>query len=216
MKPSNASHPSKHTRFPVLLTVLLLLVVLGSAYLPVHGETAIYDSVIRLHVLANSDSEEDQARKLLVRDAILADSADALSAADNRDDTIATVEALIPHLTEVAENALRAAGCDDPVRITFTREHYPTRNYEAFCFPSGEYLSLRVLIGDAAGQNWWCVLFPPLCLGAATVSKSDAEEQFIAVGLSREQYGVITETEDKKYKLRFKFLETFEEMFGEE
>ena len=96
------------------------------------------------------------------------------------------------------------------MRVELGEEEYPTKNYESFCFPSGSYVSLRVLIGDAEGQNWWCVLFPPLCLSAAT-DKSSTEDAFIAVGLTQEQYKVITETDDTTYEVRFKILEGIED-----
>ena len=97
-------------------------------------------------------------------------------------------------------------GYEYNVEVTLTLEDYPTRNYEAMSFPSGEYVSLRVLIGEAEGQNWWCVLFPPLCLSAAS-EKAENEEAFIAVGLNSDQYKIITESEDMTYYLRFKILE---------
>lgn len=196
----------------ILTSILLLgiLTVLGAIYLPVHGEAQIYDAVIRLHVLANSDSEQDQALKMQVRDAVLAVTAPALEVCADRAQAKERLTALIPVLTEVAEQTLRHEGCEDSVSILLGEEEYPTRNYESFCFPSGEYLSLRVMIGQAKGQNFWCVLFPPLCMSAATVDREQAEDEFIAVGLSKDQYAIITETENTKYKLRFKFLETLQ------
>jgi stage II sporulation protein R len=194
--------------------VLLVSIVLGAICLPVHGEEQIYDAVIRLHVLANSDSEQDQALKLSVRDAVLAATTNALGDCADRAEAAARLQALIPTLTQIAEQTLRNKGCEDNVRIVLGQEDYPTRNYEAFCFPSGEYLSLRVMIGEAQGQNFWCVLFPPLCTSAATVDKQQAEEEFIAVGLSKDQYAIITETENTKYTLRFKFLETIQDWFS--
>ena len=88
-------------------------------------------------------------------------------------------------------------------------EEYPERSYDSVCFPSGEYLSLRVCIGEAEGQNWWCCLFPPLCLGASSVSSKQAEDSFISVGLTPSQYKIITETDKPVYKIRFKLLELF-------
>ena len=192
----------------VLLTTAIAL--LGTVYLPVHGEEDVYDAVIRLHVIANSDSEQDQALKMQVRDAVLSVTTTALGGCEDRDMAAVCLNALIPTLTATAEETLRRAGSADPVTVTLSQEEYPTRNYESFCFPSGEYLSLRVMIGEAEGQNFWCVLFPPLCMSAATVEKKEAEEQFIAVGLTKDQYAIITETENAKYKLRFKLLEALQ------
>ena len=209
----------KTSKRPValILTLAILLValsVLGAIYLPVHGEEQIYDAVIRLHVLANSDSEQDQALKLQVRDAVLSVTTEALEGCADRDEAERRLKDLLPALTTTAEQTLRENGCEDEVSVALGQEEYPTRNYDSFCFPSGEYLSLRVMIGEAKGQNFWCVLFPPLCMSAATVTSEEAEEEFIQVGLSKDQYAIITETENTKYKLRFKFLETLQDWFS--
>ena len=173
--------------------------------LPIHSEGQIYDSVLRLHVLANSDSEEDQALKLSVRDAILADTAHLFADCKSRDEASAVVSKNLPLLQMSAERAISEAGYSYPVRIELGEEEYPTKNYESACFPAGEYLSLRVLIGEGEGQNWWCVLFPPLCVSAASESDGSVE-----VGLYGDQYAIVTETEDIKYKIRFKLLEAIE------
>lgn len=173
--------------------------------LPIHSEGQIYDSVLRLHVLANSDSEEDQALKLSVRDAILADTAHLFADCKSRGEASAVVSENLPLLQMSAERAISEAGYSYPVRIELGEEEYPTKNYESACFPAGEYLSLRVLIGEGVGQNWWCVLFPPLCVSAASESDGSVE-----VGLYGDQYAIVTETEDIKYKIRFKLLEAIE------
>ena len=195
------------------ITVCLAVILIFIGLMPVHGENEIYDSVLRLHVLANSDSEEDQALKLRVRDAILASSAEIFEGCSTKEEAIEKINSAIPSLTQTAKNTISEAGYDYTVRIELSEEEYPTRNYESFCFPSGSYTSLRVLIGEAEGQNWWCVLFPPLCLSAAT-EKSAAEDAFISVGLTEGQYKVITETDSPKYEVRFKVLETIEGILG--
>ena len=191
------------------LTLTLCVLILLIGILPIHGESEIYSDVVRLHVLANSDSEEDQALKLQVRDAILAVSEPIFANCRTQEEAIAAVDANRDVLENAAKEAIAAAGRSDSVRIELGEEVYPTRNYESFCFPSGSYVSLRVLIGDAEGQNWWCVLYPPMCLGAAT--QTSAEEACIAVGLTGEQYRVITKTDTPTYTVRFRMLEVFEE-----
>lgn len=194
----------------LLIGVLLLAsAMLFVGLLPVHGEAEIYDSVIRLHVLANSDSEEDQALKLEVRDAVLKITAPLLQGVTDRDRAQALLEENLPAIQAAAEEVIAAAGRNDPVALMLGEENYPERSYDSFCFPAGSYLSLRVCIGDAEGQNWWCCLFPPLCLGASTVSQKDAEESFISVGFTPSQYKIITESEKPVYKVRFKILEWF-------
>ena len=192
----------------VFLGIIVLFLIVG--LFPVHGESEIYDSVVRLHILANSDSEEDQALKLQVRDAILEVTAPLLESCANRDEAEAVLRAHLPELIETATAVLEAAGHSDPVAIEFDKEEYPERTYDSFCFPAGSYLSLRVLIGNAEGHNWWCCLFPPICRAAASVSQAEAEDAFVAVGLTPSQYKIITENEKTVYKVRFKFLEIFQ------
>lgn len=189
----------------VLITLTLLITTL--AVLPIHGESDIYSNVLRLHVIANSDSEDDQNLKLLVRDAVLAEAQILLCNVYDRAKAEETVMQNIEILRSVAEKTILDNGYDYPVAIELGKEEYPTKNYESCSFPAGEYTSLRILIGEAAGQNWWCVLFPPLCLSAAT----DADA-FASVGITDNQYQIITDSESTKYKIRFKILESFSEI----
>ena len=167
---------------------------------PVHGEEEIYDSLIRLHVIAQSDSPDDQAKKLEVRDAVLETLADTLGEASDFDSARAAVESMIPRVEKAARET---AGC--PVTVVLDKETYPVRQYEGFTLPAGEYTSLRVILGEGAGTNWWCVLYPRLCTERAT---EDAfYEDFIAAGFSPEQYRLIKNESGTKYKIRFKILE---------
>jgi len=167
---------------------------------PLSGEEAIYDNVIRLHVIANSDSEADQAQKLRVRDAVLACLADTMDAAADFGSARAAVTEKIPAIEAAARDT---AGC--AVTVTLGKEIYPVRQYEGFSLPTGEYTSLRVILGEGAGKNWWCVLFPRLC--TARAAEDDFYEDFIAAGFSPEQYRLIKNESGKKYKIRFKILE---------
>lgn len=171
----------------------------------------VYDGVIRLHVLASSDSAEDQALKLKVRDAILADTEGLLDGATSREEAAERLCAAIPAIEATASECLLANGCDAPVTVTLGEEDYPRRVYEDVALPAGEYLSLRVCIGEATGKNWWCVLFPPMCLSAATEQRESA---CLAAGLTEGQYRMITDTEGAQYKLRFKVVEVAERIFG--
>ncbi|MBQ8358105.1 MAG: stage II sporulation protein R [Clostridia bacterium] len=188
------------------------MLVAAFLILPIHGEAGIYDNVIRLHVLANSDSEEDQAIKLTVRDAVTEKTQMLLQNVNSRAEAEAVLHQSLPLLEDAAREALRQAGSADAVAVTLSEERYPTRQYESLAFPAGEYLSLRVMIGEAEGQNWWCVLFPPLCLSAA--SAQDTEAVCLSAGLTGEQYRVIADTDSTTYKLRFKILEVAEAIFG--
>jgi stage II sporulation protein R len=194
---------------------VFMLCILLCAVLPIHGEEKIYSSVIRLHVLANSDSEEDQNLKLLVRDSVLRESESLFSGFSTKEEAVQVVNSNLDKLISVAQQTVYDNGYSYPVSIYFDEEKYPTRDYESMCFPSGEYLSLRVCIGEAEGQNWWCVLFPPMCLSAASVeNKNSAEDAFVAAGLTPEQYKIITESDETKYKVKFKILEVLEDIKG--
>lgn len=195
-----------------LFCTFILIGVLIVGALPTHGEAQIYDSVVRLHVLANSDSEEDQALKLCVRDRVLECASEIVSGCEDRDSAVAALGGELERLRAAAEEVVHAAGYDYAVTVLLDFEDYPTRSYESVCFPAGRYMSLRVCIGEAEGKNWWCVLFPNLCLGAA--DRKSSEDAFTQVGLTPEQYRIVTETGGTKYRLRFRLLELIEEAFG--
>ena len=167
---------------------------------PISGEEAIYDNMIRLHVIAQSDSAEDQAEKLQVRDAILACIGEAMAASSDFDTAHAAVTEMIPTIEETAQEVT-----DAPVTVTLGKETYPVRQYEGFTLPAGEYTSLRVILGEGDGQNWWCVLFPRLCTARAV--KDSFYKDFIAAGFTPEQYRLIKNESGVKYKVRFKILE---------
>lgn len=139
-------------------------------------QRALADRVIRFHVIANSDSEEDQRLKLAVRDQVLAQ-AESLYP---QNATLAEArQALEAHLTALAtagRAVVEEQGYDYPVSAQVTRCWFPTKEYEGFSLPAGDYEALRIVIGEGAGQNWWCVAFPPLCLGAASETVAQAAE----------------------------------------
>ena len=195
-----------------ILTAVLMLcaALLTVGLLPVHGEADVYDTVVRLHVIANSDSEEDQALKLRVRDAVLEVTTPILSTCTTQEQARTTLEAAFGEIRAAAEAVVAAEGRSDSVALFLDNEEYPERDYDGFCFPSGTYLSMRVCIGDAKGQNWWCCLFPPLCMGSSTASTEAAEDAFIAVGMTPSQYKIITASDRPVYRIRFKLLEVLD------
>lgn len=197
----------------IIYVVALLLLSLALAAMPISGEEGIYDSVIRLHVLAASDSEEDQALKLLVRDEILKEYSARLGSAHNLAEADAEVRMLCEEIEAVASEVVRSKGYSYTVKVEYGEEEYPTREYEEYRFPAGRYRSLRVVIGEGEGQNWWCVLFPPLCLDMAC--EDAPQDDALAVGLSPEEYSIITgDPGDRGYRVRFKALELLEGMFS--
>ena len=194
------------------LTVTLCTLFMVLSLLPIHGEDELYTNVLRLHVLANSDTEEDQALKLKVRDAVLQASEPILADCHSKEEAMRAVIAHLSILENAAQQAILAQGRNDSVHLELGEEVYPTRSYESFCFPSGSYTSLRIIIGEGEGQNWWCVLFPPMCLSAVTQANDSTQENaYISVGLTGEQYRMITQTDQSTYTVRFRLLEVIEE-----
>ncbi len=189
---------------------LLLLTAVGvfllSGALSLQTQSALADKVVRLHVLANSDSEADQSLKLTVRDAVLAETEVLLEGVENRDTAAQVLRAQLPQLRRTAERTMAEQGSHYPVEVRLETAEFPTKTYDGFALPAGEYLALRVLIGEAAGQNWWCVVFPPLCSAAA----SEVGETAVAAGMSGEQVRLITEEEG--YVLKFKCVELWQQL----
>ena len=125
------------------------------------------EELIRLHVVANSDSGEDQAVKLRVRDAVTESLRDAMAEVSDVEQAKAYLEENLPKLQRIANQALAEAGVDPTAVVSLCREAFDTRVYDTFTLPAGVYEALRITIGEGEGKNWWCVVFPSLCLSAA-------------------------------------------------
>lgn len=162
--------------------------------IPVYQQERLAEKLTRLHVVANSDGEEDQTLKLQVRDAVLAEIRPEDDPADAQ---------LLLRLQRAAEDAVAAAGFDQTVRVYRTRMFFDTREYETFSLPAGEYDAVRVELGAAAGRNWWCVLFPPLCAGAC---QEDLQDIGSMAGLTKEEVSYISGN-GTNYIIRFKIAE---------
>ena len=202
---------AKHTRKTLRIAELALL--LGTAVFLLTGAWALNtqrdlaDRVVRLHVLANSDSEEDQALKLLVRDAVLERATALLERTESRAEAETLLRESLPELEAIGEETVRANGYSYDVAAELEDTSFPTKDYDGFSLPAGEYLALRILIGAGAGQNWWCVVFPPLC----TAASADVPETALAAGLTEDQVSLMTE-EDSGYVLKFKAVEWWEQL----
>ena len=151
----------------VLIFGLLLAVILSMAAGFDNECETVRENVLRLHILANSDSEEDQALKLRVRDAILRETAEDFAKSESQIETMARAEELLPKMKAVAEEALARAGSADAVRVALVNMYFETREYDGTILPAGYYDAVRIELGAAEGHNWWCVLFPQLCIGTA-------------------------------------------------
>lgn len=176
------------------LAAALLFAVAG-----IQIQTALADKMLRLHVIANSDSDEDQALKLKVRDSVLRE-VELLTENDGSVGTARTdVAAGLPAIQQAAEDVIASEGFTYGVRLSLGEAYFPTKDYGGFALPAGRYDALRVEIGEGAGQNWWCVLFPPFCTTAAF------EEEAVAAGLDEDEIRLMSS--DGEYELRFRLVE---------
>lgn len=194
----------------VLLCSLVLAMCFTFFWSAWAAQRSLADKLVRLHVIANSDSEADQALKLEVRDAVLAEAEILLADCKTQAEAQAALQDALPALEEMAIRTLEENSCGDTVSASLSRELYPKRTYESFSLPAGEYLSLRLTIGEGAGQNWWCVVFPPLCLAATT---EEFDQSAAEAGFSDEELALIKEESDGVL-IRFKVVEWVENLFG--
>ena len=165
-------------------------------------QAKLAEGLVRLHVIAVSDREADQAVKLRVRDAVLAQIAPALEDITEPAEARAILES---RLQELADTAGRVSG--ENVEVSLGRELYPRREYDTFSLPAGEYLSLRVKLGAGRGHNWWCVVYPPLCTAVST------EELRSTAALDRQDVKLITR-DGAAYALRFRVVDWWQELFS--
>lgn len=182
-----------------------LAIFLGSGVLALRTQDELADKVVRLHVLANSDSEEDQALKLKVRDVVLERATAILEQSADRGEAESRLRGELLELERIAAEEIAAEGYNYPVTVELENTDFPTKEYDGFTLPAGEYLALRVIIGEGQGQNWWCVVFPPLC----TAASADVPASALAAGFSEEEVNLITE-ENQGYVLKFKAVEWWE------
>lgn len=185
--------------FAVIITVLWGAVLNSDS-------SALSDKLIRLHIIANSDSEEDQALKLDIRDKITEEIYPLLESAENKAEAESLVQKELPALCRTAEKEIKAQGYDYSVSACLTQERFPTRRYDTFSLPAGTYTSLRIVIGEGAGHNWWCVVFPPVCTAAA-VEPGTRE----TMDLTDSEIGLITES-GAGYTVKFRAIEILESL----
>ena len=162
-------------------------------------QNSLSEELVRFHVIAVSDDEYEQQLKLRVRDAVLEYISPKLEEAESSTQAREILAAELDNIREAAQTVSEGRG----VTVTLTRENYPTKSYEGFTLPAGEYESLRVILGEGQGHNWWCIVFPPVCLSAAqadTVERQLGEEDFRLI------------SEEEGYELRFKALELWGEL----
>lgn len=170
--------------------------------------SALAGQVLRLHVVANSDTQEDQVLKLQVRDAVLEQADLLLEDVTDRGEAEAVLSQQLQALAEAGAAVVAGAGYDYPVTVSLEDCWFPTKVYDGFSLPAGTYRALRIVIGEGGGQNWWCVVFPPLCLGSVTEEVASTAAQ---AGLSEDQVSLIT-GRDGGYVVKFKLMEWWDSL----
>ena len=170
-------------------------------------QDALAQKMIRLHVIANSDSDADQALKLEVRDRVLDFTTTVLQRSADMEDAQVRLREELTRIEDIAQREIAAQGYDYPVTAQLASTEFPLKEYDGFSLPAGEYMALRLVIGEGEGQNWWCVVSPPLCTAAAT----DMHRTAVAAGLTDDDVSLITE-EDAGYVLRFRSVELWEQL----
>ena len=189
------------SKFPWRRVLPILCALLVCTALWAEAEQAeLAEKVIRLHVVANSDSDADQALKLQVRDAVLDETNTLLSGRESAQEAASILQENLVDLGYKASETVFQEGYNYQVQVSLEDTWFPTRQYEGGSLPAGTYQALRVVIGEGEGKNWWCVVFPALCLPAVT------EQSVQAAGLSGQDYALITE-ESQPYVFKFKALE---------
>lgn len=169
---------------------------------------SLAQKVVRFHVIANSDSREDQELKLLVRDAVGGYMQTKMDAIGDKEECIALITEELTAITQIAERVISEEGFDYPVQACLTECDFPVKTYGEYTFPKGKYEALRIIIGDGEGENWWCVMYPNMCFENSIyrVTSERAKEALEEV-LDEEEYQAILSS--GRYEIRFRFLEWF-------
>ena len=197
----------------ILLFFLLCLYIFISAqgYVSAVSEN-LSDGVFRLHVIANSDSKEDQDLKLKVRDNLLEYMNTICVDCTTKAEAISIAQEHEENLQKIAEETIKENGFNYSVKININNFYFPTKNYGDISLPAGYYDALRVEIGSASGQNWWCVMFPSLCfIDVSSGVVDDEAKENLEENLDTESYSIISEKEDTGFTFKFKIIEFFAE-----
>lgn len=196
------------TRF--LLVILIICIIYGGA-----TQKQISDNIVRLHIVANSDSAMDQELKMKVRDAILKHMQEKYPNGATREEAAGYLKGSIPMIKAIAADAVKKNGSDVAVNARYGVYPFPTKEYDGLALPAGMYEAVRVELGEAKGQNWWCIMFPPLCVADANTLKMDEEAMNqLREGLGDNNYRLITdiaEDNNAPVKIKFRIVEIVED-----
>lgn len=189
--------------------IVLIVIIAGIIRYTKDVTDSISKEVIRFHVVANSDTTDDQLLKQKVRDEVIGFIEPLIEECESVEDTRYIIKGSLPIIKEISEEVIEDWGKDYQVYVALDKANFPTKSYGDVVLPAGEYEACRIVIGEGKGENWWCVMYPPLCyLDVATgVVPLEGKEQ-LEKELNEEQYNLLTNKEDKNYEIRFKFVES--------
>lgn len=216
----NKGKITKKDKFRVYLFLSILLfctmtsmILMAKAKANEEVQSHIAKEIIRFHVIANSDSIEDQALKMLVKNALVQDLSPLLNATNTIDEARSVLISNIDNIQAIAEKIIKNEGYQYPVTVSLETTYFPLKIYGEYNFPPGYYEALRVQIGSAKGQNWWCVMFPPLCFVDETYSIVDETSgEKLKHLLTEEEYNTLL-NKSTPIKIKFKLWESFKNIF---
>lgn len=201
-------------RFFALMLTLTLIFTLLISYAKAIGSD-ISNSVLRLHILANSNTDADQQLKLAVRDRVLTEAGDIFKNAGSAKESARLATENSELIRSISENEIKNRGFDYPVAVSVEEAAFPTRIYGGLALPSGKYTAVRIKIGEANGENWWCVMYPPLCFADGVITASDEAKSTLAQSLSENSYNLVTGKTGGAIpvEIKFKIVEIFQNIF---
>ena len=196
------------------LIVAMALAIVGTLSLTAYSDgvqSDLQSNLIRLHIIANSDSEEDQSIKLTIRDAVLKEEGENLTSQNERE-CIRSVKERLPQIEMLANSVLQENGFTYAAHAVYGKFDFPKKEYKNMTLPSGKYYGVRIILGEGAGHNWWCVMYPPLCMMNDTEAVlSEKSERILKENLKPETYDIITGN-DGKTEVKFKIVEVIQEL----
>ena len=196
--------------FVILILLSLFILISAISYVDAVSNN-IADSVFRLHVIANSDSKEDQELKLKVRDELLLYMNIISKDSTSKQEAMQIANEHKEEFTQIAEKVIKENGYNYTVNVQIGKADFPTKYYGDITLPAGTYDALKVQIGEAQGQNWWCVMFPPLCfVDVSTGIVPDNSKQELKQSLDNEEYDLISKTDNNEISFKFKIVELFQ------
>jgi len=193
-------------KYAFIIFSLIITIFIYTSIHSINIQKNISNKLIRLHVIANSNSNLDQSIKLKVRDEIIKNISPLLQNCSNVKESRTILENNINKIEKIANTTL-AKYCNDTATVCISNSNFPTKTYDNFSFPAGTYEALKITIGEGKGENWWCVMFPPLCFTNSSIEFSDEAVETLKQNLDDEEYELISESNKSKVKIKFKLLE---------